>query len=159
LGSIDSFDNTGKQYNLSRIINADSSLNIEAYKAYSPLFLPMAFVFTYGLAFASVPATLTHAFLYYRKQISINARRSLSEQPDIHSRLMSMYKEVPTWWYLTIFGLYSSSYFKVIEYSRILILFAVSMFALGVIVIEKWNTQLPVWAFVLVLLISTFLYD
>jgi hypothetical protein len=57
----------------------------------------------YGLSFASIAATLTHTFLYYRRQIWIQARRSLSEQPDIHARLMSLYKEVPDWWYLIIF--------------------------------------------------------
>ena len=35
-----SFDNTGKTYNVSRIINADASFNLTAYEEYSPLFLP-----------------------------------------------------------------------------------------------------------------------
>ena len=104
LVSSHSFDNTGKTYNVSRIINDDSSFNLEAYKAYSPLFLSASFAVSYGLSFASITATLTHTFLYYRKQVWIQARRSLSEQPDIHARLMSVYKEVPDWWYLTIFG-------------------------------------------------------
>jgi hypothetical protein len=99
-----SFDNTGAQYKVSNIINADSSFNIEAYKAYSPLFLSASFAIAYGLSFASITATLTHTYLYYRKQIWTQARRSLSEQPDIHARLMSVYKEVPDWWYWTIFG-------------------------------------------------------
>jgi hypothetical protein len=99
-----SFDNTGEQYNVSQIINADSSFNLEAYKAYSPLFLSASFAIAYGLSFASITATLTHTYLYYRKQIWTQARRSLSEQPDIHARLMSVYKEVPDWWYLTIFS-------------------------------------------------------
>ena len=60
---------------------------------------------TYGLSFASITAVLTHAFLYYGKKIWIQARWSLSEQPDIHARLMSVYKEVPDWWYLIIFCL------------------------------------------------------
>jgi hypothetical protein len=59
---------------------------------------------SYGLHFAVITATLTHTFLYYRKHIVIHARRSLSEQPDIHARLMSVYKEVPDWWYLVILG-------------------------------------------------------
>jgi hypothetical protein len=101
-----SFDNTGGTYNVSRVINSDSSFNHQAYKAYSPLFLSASFAIAYGLSFASVTATLTHTFLYYRKQIWTQARRSLSEQPDIHARLMSVYKEVPDWWYIMIFGLF-----------------------------------------------------
>ena len=104
LVSSHSFDNTGKFYNLSRIINDDVSLNIEAYKAYSPLYLSASQAMSYGLSFASVSAILTHTFLYYRKQVWVYARRSLSEHHDIHAHLMSKYKEVPNWWYLTIFG-------------------------------------------------------
>ena len=62
----------------------------------------------YGLSFAAIASTLTHTFLYYRKQIYIQARRSLSEQPDIHARLMSVYKEVPSWWYISIFCSYTN---------------------------------------------------
>ncbi|KAF5376874.1 hypothetical protein D9615_007249 [Tricholomella constricta] len=79
------------------------------------------------------PTTLVHAFLYFRKQIWVQARRALSEQPDIHARLMSRYPQVPEWWYLIIF---------------------LSMFALGVISIEVWPSEMPVWAFVLALLIG-----
>ncbi|KAF8518159.1 oligopeptide transporter [Hysterangium stoloniferum] len=131
-----SFDNLGKKYNVTAIINDDLTLNIEKYKAYSPLFLSTTFALSYGLSFASITATLVHALLYFRKQIWIQARRSLSEQPDIHARLMSKYRQVPDWWYLMIF---------------------LSMFVIGIISIELWPTQLPVWAFVLSLVIS-FLY-
>ncbi|KAI0274442.1 OPT oligopeptide transporter protein-domain-containing protein [Russula aff. rugulosa BPL654] len=133
LVSSDTFDNTGKLYNVSQIINSDTSFNLEAYKAYSPIFLPASFAISYGLQFAAITATLTHAFLYYRKYIWTHVHRPLSEQPDIHARLMSVYKEVPDWWYLTIF---------------------VTMFVFGVVVIEVWETDLPVWGFVLALLIS-----
>ncbi|KAI0251736.1 OPT oligopeptide transporter [Lactifluus subvellereus] len=128
-----SFDNRGRTYNVSRIINADGSFNLQEYKAYSPLFLSASFAISYGLSFASITAVLTHTFLYYRKKIWTHARRSLSDQPDIHARLMSVYKEVPDWWYLTIF---------------------LTTFLFGIVAIEVWKTQSPVWAFVLALLIS-----
>jgi OPT oligopeptide transporter protein len=60
----------------------------------------------YGLQFVAITATLAHTFFYHRKHIVIHVRRSLSEQPDIHARLMSVYKEVPDWWYLAILGSY-----------------------------------------------------
>lgn len=44
-----------------------------------------------------------HAILYYRRQIWVQARRSLSEQPDIHARLMSRYPQVPQLWYGIVF--------------------------------------------------------
>lgn len=34
------YDNTGKVYDVSRIIDDNSSLDIVKYRAYSPLFLP-----------------------------------------------------------------------------------------------------------------------
>jgi hypothetical protein len=59
---------------------------------------------SYGLSFASITATLMHAFLFFRKQIWVQSRRSMHEQPDIHARLMSKYKQVPEWWYMIVFG-------------------------------------------------------
>lgn len=49
-----SYDNTGKQYDVSRIINEDSTLNLMRYEAYSPLFLSTTFAMSYGLSFASI---------------------------------------------------------------------------------------------------------
>jgi len=99
-----SFDNTAKNYNVTRILTPDNTFDEASYKTYSPLFLPAAFAVSYGLSFASITAIVMHIFLYYRKQIGVQARRSMSEQPDIHARLMSVYKEVPEWWYGIIFG-------------------------------------------------------
>ncbi|KAI0051364.1 OPT oligopeptide transporter [Auriscalpium vulgare] len=128
-----SFDRFGDRYNVTQIINSDASFNKEAYEAYSPLFISVSFAISYGLSFASITATVTHTFLYYRKQLWVQARRSLSEQPDIHARLMSVYSQVPDWWYAVIF---------------------VTMFVFGIVVIEVWNSDLPVWALVLGLIIS-----
>nr|AGA20376.1 oligopeptide transporter 5 [Phanerodontia chrysosporium] len=133
ISSTHSFDNTGKSYNVTRIISNGTNFDEEKYKAYSPLFLSTTFALSYGLSFASITATLTHTFLYYRKQIWTQARRSISEQPDIHARLMAKYPQVPEWWYGMIF---------------------LSMFVFGIICIEVWPTQMPVWAFVLALIIA-----
>lgn len=98
------FDNTGQSYNASQILANDLTLDVEKYHAYSPLFLPTTFAISYGLSFAAITATLTHAFLYYRKQIWHHARHALREKPDIHARLMAKYPEVPDWWYCIVFG-------------------------------------------------------
>ncbi|KAF8264675.1 OPT oligopeptide transporter protein-domain-containing protein [Lactarius quietus] len=123
------FDNTGSPYNVSRIINDDATFNIDAYKAYSPIFISVTFAICYGLLFATITSTLTHTLIYHRKMIWNPARR----QPDIHARLMSVYKPVPDWWYLIIFC---------------------TMFGFGVAAIEIWHTELPVWAFILALIIG-----
>lgn len=33
------YDNTGSRYNITRVVNSDMTLNEEAYKSYSPLFI------------------------------------------------------------------------------------------------------------------------
>ncbi|KAI0367875.1 small oligopeptide transporter [Pilatotrama ljubarskyi] len=133
ISSRTSFDNTGQEYNVTRILTPESTLDVAKYEAYSPLFLSTTFAMTYGLSFASITATIVHTALYFRKQIWVQARRSLSEQPDIHARLMSRYRQVPEWWYSIIF---------------------VTMFVFALICIEAWHTQMPVWTLVLALVIS-----
>ncbi|KAI0776983.1 small oligopeptide transporter [Trametes elegans] len=133
ISSRGSFDNTGVSYDVSRVLTPDATLDIEKYRQYSPLFLSTTFAISYGLSFASITATIVHTALYFRKQIWIQARRSLSEQPDIHARLMSRYRQVPEWWYSVIF---------------------VTMFVFALVAIEVWHTQMPVWALVLALVVS-----
>lgn len=131
--SREAYDNTGQPYHVHKILGPDGAFDMERYKAYSPLFLSTTFAVSYGLSFAAISSTLVHAILYFRKQIWMQCRRTLAEQPDIHARLMTRYREVPAWWYGVIF---------------------VVMFAFGVISIELWPTQMPVWAFVLALVIA-----
>ncbi|KAF8151800.1 OPT oligopeptide transporter [Crassisporium funariophilum] len=135
ISSRGSFDNTGSAYNVSRILGSDATFNQQDYEAYSPLFLSTTFAISYGLSFASITATLTHAFLYFRKQIWTQSRRAMHEQPDVHARLMSRYPQVPEWWYVVIF---------------------LSMFTFGIISIEVWDTKFPVQWFILALVIAFF---
>ncbi|KAF9029865.1 OPT oligopeptide transporter protein-domain-containing protein [Rhodocollybia butyracea] len=135
-----SFNSNGTFYDVRRITNPDLTFNQSAYEAYSPIYLSATFAMSYGLSFASITATISrrlhnHWMLFYRKQICTQARRSLSEQADIHARLMSHYPQVPEWWYTAIFVL---------------------MFIFGCIAIEVWETQFPVGYFILALIISFF---
>lgn len=103
ISSTHSFDNLGKSYNVTRILNDEKTFDVDKYHQYSPLFLSTTFALSYGLSFASITATLTHTFLYYRKQIWTQSRKAMHEQPDIHARLMAKYPQVPEWWYALIF--------------------------------------------------------
>lgn len=71
--------------------------------------------------------------MYYRRQIWVQARRSMAEQGDVHARLMAKYPQVPDWWYVILF---------------------VAMFIFGIVTIEVWHTQMPVWGFILALVRS-----
>ncbi|KAJ7271537.1 OPT oligopeptide transporter [Mycena rebaudengoi] len=130
-----SFDNRGKTYKVANILTDDKVFDEAKYKAYSPIFLSTTFAISYGLSFASITATITHAFLFFRKQIWTQSRRAMHEQPDIHARLMAVYPHVPQWWYIIIF---------------------LSMFVFGVVSIEVWDTKFPVQYFILALAIAFF---
>jgi hypothetical protein len=123
------FDNTGAQYNLSAVVN-HNAFDQAKYEQYSPMFLPITYIVTYGTIFASYPAVLVHTFLWYRKDVARQFRRSLKDETDIHSRLMSEYPEVPRWWFLTL---------------------GIVCLVMGIIGIEVCDTKLPIWTFVLAL--------
>ncbi|PSR82950.1 hypothetical protein PHLCEN_2v5920 [Hermanssonia centrifuga] len=123
------YNNTGQLYEVDRVLT-NSTFDMKKYKEYSPLFLPMAFVMSYALSFASVTGNYSPKSTV---DIMVQARRSLAEQPDIHARLMSQYPQVPEWWYICIFAI---------------------MFVFGVVSIEIYPTEMPVWAFCLALAIA-----
>ena len=149
--SWDAYDNTGSVYEVNRVLNEDGTFNLEQYKAYSPLFLSFvslvrrasqllvtptfrtSFAIAYGLSFASITATIVHSILYFWKPIQVHLRRSLREQPDIHAKLMSNYRQVPEWWYATVFAI---------------------SFAFACVSIQLWPTHLPIWALIIGLLIG-----
>lgn len=69
--------------------------------------------------------------VWYGGDIMRQFRRSLRDETDVHARLMRAYPEVPHWWYATVF---------------------VFSFILGIVCIEKYQTQLPIWAFLICIL-------
>ncbi|KAJ8606594.1 hypothetical protein MRB53_040823 [Persea americana] len=101
------FDNSGSYYNVSRIITDDVTFDLERYQAYSPLYLPAAYIMSYWAAFASLTALIVHCYLFYKDDIVRQWRASRNEatrsQGDIHVRLMRRYDEVPAQWYISIF--------------------------------------------------------
>ena len=121
-----SFDNTGNQYNLSAIVT-NNAFDQAKYEQYSPMFLPITFIFAYGANFAINPAVLVHTFLWYRHDTVRQFRRTLKDETDIHAYLMRKYPEVPHWWFLTLGFL---------------------CLVLGIVTIEIYKIAFPIWAFV-----------
>ncbi|KAI8959412.1 small oligopeptide transporter [Daldinia sp. FL1419] len=97
------YDNTGATYNVSRILTSQFTLDEEAYKAYSPIFISTTFALSYGLSFAAITALIVYTYLHHSKAIWDQYRNSTSEKPDIHMKLMQKYKEAPSWWYFSLF--------------------------------------------------------
>lgn len=138
------FDNTGNPYDVSAIIT-NNTFDEEKYRAYSPLYLPTTFAISYGAQFASLTAIIVHIFrkhstllvvfcliltsfsVWYRNDIARQFRRSIRDERDVHSRLMTVYAEVPQWWY-GILG--------------------VIALVFGLVAIEIFDTDLPIWALV-----------
>ncbi|KAI0041118.1 OPT oligopeptide transporter [Auriscalpium vulgare] len=126
------FDNTGLPYDPSAVVT-DGRFDQAKYARYSPMYLPMTFAITYGTCFATYTAVIVHTFLWYRHDIKRQFRRTLADERDIHSRLMMAYPEVPHYWFAGL---------------------GVVAFILGIISIQVCKTGLPVWAFILSLLIA-----
>lgn len=133
MSSSDSYDRYGEVYLVDKIINIDTLTIDEAeYKKYSPLFMPTTFAISYCLSFASIIATLVHTALFHGKDIMLQLKRK--EKPDVHARLMRQnYKNIPEWYFGIVFLL---------------------AFGLAIATIRAWNTEMPVWALIVALLIA-----
>ncbi|KAL2830529.1 OPT oligopeptide transporter protein-domain-containing protein [Aspergillus cavernicola] len=120
------FDNTGRIYDTRRVMNSNGTVNAEAYRAYSPMFIPAGFAVTYGVAFANLTGIFVHTALYHGKELI--EQWSGCNKKDVHSRLMESYAHVPWWWFTAV---------------------TLLMFALSIVTSEVWKTGLPAWAVVL----------
>ncbi|MCJ1307038.1 hypothetical protein MMC25_000684 [Agyrium rufum] len=130
-----SYDNTQGVYNVSKILTPEFTLDLAKYEAYSPLFLSTTFALTYGLSFASITALVTHTALFYGQEIWIRSRLSLGEEPDVHTKMMRKYKEVPEWWFGAVF---------------------LSVLGLALASVLAYDTHFAWWAFFIALFISLF---
>ncbi|KAF2709743.1 small oligopeptide transporter [Pleomassaria siparia CBS 279.74] len=128
------YDNTGVSYNVSRIVTAQLTLNEQAYKEYSPLFLSTTFSLTYGLSFATIASVVVYTYLNYRGVIVSQFKNSKTEKADIHQKLMAKYPEVPEWWYGILFLL---------------------MFALSLVTVLAYPTEFEWWAFIMAISFAT----
>ncbi|KAG4927894.1 hypothetical protein JHK85_054380 [Glycine max] len=64
------FDSTGAIYNVTRILNPITfEIDLNSYNNYSKIYLSNAFVFEYGLGFATLIATISHVALFHGEMI------------------------------------------------------------------------------------------
>ncbi|KAF8391689.1 hypothetical protein HHK36_023998 [Tetracentron sinense] len=102
------FDSNGIPYNTSRVLN-DTTFQLDnvSYNAYSKIHLSIFFVFTYGLSFATLTATISHVALFHGKTIWRMWKQTKAmvrdQMEDVHTRLMKKnYEAVPQWWFYII---------------------------------------------------------
>lgn len=76
------FDNTGKVYDVSKILTKDFVFDREAYKNYSRVFLPITYVLSYGVQFAGLAALLSHTACWHGRDIVTQWKRSFQEAKE-----------------------------------------------------------------------------
>lgn len=126
------YDNTGKKYNVSRILTEDYQFDEEKYMAYSPLYLTTNFALCYGISFAAISSVLVHVLLYHGKELMRQFKEARNQEDDIHMKMMKKYQDAPDWWYIALYIL---------------------MFAISIGVVAGWDTHFPVWAYILCMII------
>lgn len=77
------FDNTGHPYNVSRILTPDFLFDEKAYQEYSPVYLPITYVLSYGVQFAALTSLVTHTICWYGKDIWQQTRKAFEERREI----------------------------------------------------------------------------
>lgn len=97
------YDRFGLPYDVHRVLTPDKQLNITAYEAYSPVYLPVTFALTYFVCFMLTTSVIVQAILYDGPAMLAAVRRTKVEDDDIHARLMRHYPEVPSYYFLGIF--------------------------------------------------------
>ncbi|WOL19524.1 hypothetical protein Cni_G28322 [Canna indica] len=123
------FTDNGQLYDISAIVNDRFEIDMVAYEKRGKINLSMFFSLTYGFGFAAIAATLSHVFFFYGREIHERFRASYVGKPDIHTRLMRKYEDIPGWWFHLLLAL----------------TFAVSVILCTVL---KDQVQLPVWGLV-----------
>lgn len=128
------FTNTGESYKVGEVLT-NGLLDHDKYMKVGPPFYTAANLVVYGAFFAMYPFAIIYSFVTEWKSIVYsckelwgaikNPRRSNFDQhDDVHSQMMSKYKEVPDWWFLVV------------------LLIAL---VLGIVMVEHYPTNTPVW--------------
>jgi OPT family small oligopeptide transporter len=74
------FDNTGKPYDVSKILTPDFLFDKVAYDNYSKVYLPITYVLSYGVQFAALSALLTHTTCWHGRDILRQSQQAFQER-------------------------------------------------------------------------------
>jgi OPT family small oligopeptide transporter len=99
------FTAQGQNYNISQIVNNKFELDLAAYNQSGQVHLSLFFALSYGFGFATIASTITHVSLFYGKEIwDRTVAASKNNRPDIHTKLMRKYPDIPQWWFYSLLG-------------------------------------------------------
>uniref|UniRef100_A0A453QPG4 Oligopeptide transporter 4 n=1 Tax=Aegilops tauschii subsp. strangulata TaxID=200361 RepID=A0A453QPG4_AEGTS len=99
------FASNGSPYKIADIVNQQFQLDTEAYDKLGRINLSIFFAISYGFNFATIAATITHVGFFYGKEIYHRFRASQQEEPDVHTKLMRKYEDIPAWWFYSVTAL------------------------------------------------------
>ncbi|VVT54355.1 uncharacterized protein SAPINGB_P004034 [Magnusiomyces paraingens] len=128
------FANDGSVYDVRKVLT-NGLLDVSKYQEYSPPFFTAANLVVHGANFTLYPFAIIYCFITDWETIKKSGqeiletlknpkRSNYASYKDVHSQMMSKYKEVPDWWFL------------------ILLLAALGM---GIGMVKGYPTHTPVW--------------
>ena len=85
------FDNTGNPYDVTKVLTPDFIFDREAYEQYSPVYLPITYVLSYAVQFASLSALVTHTICWHGTDIWAQTKQIVQPQDEFKAK----YREVP----------------------------------------------------------------
>jgi OPT family small oligopeptide transporter len=87
------FDNTGKPYDVTKILTPDFLFDEAAYNAYSRVYLPITYVLSYAVQFASLSALVTHTACWHGLDIWRQSKKAFAERYDHEPK--NSYQPIP----------------------------------------------------------------
>jgi OPT family oligopeptide transporter len=131
------FQSNGTVYTTTSIMNDQGTIDYNKVDEVGLPSLTATTVWGFMTQNLAIGALITHVLIFYSKDMWTAWKQARSRtQPDPHYQAMLKYKEVPMWWYWA--------------------LFALAFFA-GLIVNLKGQTTLPVWGYIIALLLGAFI--
>ncbi|KAJ8098188.1 OPT oligopeptide transporter protein-domain-containing protein [Lipomyces tetrasporus] len=139
----DVYDRFGEEYNVTRVLR-NGRFDLESYLEYSPPYISAGQLMYQGAAYTIYTFAFVYVFLNewhiikeavigFYNNIKNREMSNYDRYKDPLSVMMRQYKEVPDWWFLVIL---------------------VMSVVVGIVSIRCFPTTTPVWAIVVVLLVS-----
>ncbi|RMD43048.1 hypothetical protein DV735_g2078, partial [Chaetothyriales sp. CBS 134920] len=162
------FDNTGKPYDVAKVLTPDFLFDKAAYDKYSHVYLPITYVLSYGVQFAGLAALVSHTACWYGGDILRQTREAFAKKDD--QKHPYDYIPVPAADSANPDGTrrrQSSNGLDV--HNRLMarypdapmtwyLLTCVTMIAIGIFVVEYYPVHLPWYGLILALAITTCLF-
>ena len=131
------FASDGKKFKQTSILGNDGTIDYAKLDQVGLPYLTASNAWGYFTQTLAIGALISHVAIFFRKDMVLAWKQARARtQPDPHYQAMLKYKETPFWWYIAIFVL---------------------CFIAGLIVNIKGNTTLPVWGYIVSLLLGAFI--